>query len=621
MKKYFVFTLFISAQLLTAQIADKVILDSVVISNNRISYRVADLPKSIEVISSASLKSAPAQSFAEALQYVSGLDIRRRGPLGVQSDISIRGGSFDQVLILINGVRMNDAQTGHHTLYLPVEMLDIERVEIIRGPAARTYGQNAFSGAVNIITKTKDKSGINATLSYGSFGTLQAGLGGSFITPNGKLSQTIAANYSQSDGYDYNRAFDMKSIFYQGNYSINDKTKVEWFSGGSSRDFGANGFYALPTHKEQYEEVSTSISSVAMKNIFDKWTLTSRLSHRWNDDYYVFDRKRPEIFTNKTTSNRYTADINASIYNSLGILGVGAEVSFESLNSLRLGNHNRNIASLFAEQKMVLVNEKLNITPGIFLNKFSDRKVQILPGLDLSYQFTKRFKIYGGVNYANRIPTYTDLYYRSSVEKGNAELLSESVRSIEIGGSISEGNTYLKVSAYRNMTNNLIDWTKKTNKDTFWIARNYVATNFNGLEVSSALDFANFLNFKNTFTVDFSASFINAEAANSDNQYITRYQFNHIGSQFIMGLKKGYLDNRLLLQVHYRLIDRVGEDIDPITKNNLLDVNLFDAAISYYHKNFTLKYTVNNLTDQSYKEINNVLMPGRWHQVLLGVRF
>ena len=617
MKQFCIGLLVCFSFVLNAQIINNVVLDSVEVTNNRITQKLSEVPKAIKIITAAELKSAPAQSFAEALQYVAGIDIRRRGPLGVQSDISIRGGSFDQVLILINGVRMNDAQTGHHTLYLPVEILDIERVEITKGPAARTYGQNAFSGAVNIVTKVRDENGVNASLAYGSFNTLQASLSGGFITNNKKLKQNLALNYSNSDGYDYNRDFTAKSLFYQGQLHLGSFSTLDWFSGGSSRKFGANGFYALPIHRDQYEEVSTAISAISLKNIFDKWSLTSRISHRWNDDYYEFVRNNPQIFNNKTTGNRYTADLNASVYNKLGTLGLGVEMSFETLKSLGLGNHERNILSAFAEQKIVIYEERLKIIPGVFINKFSDRKVQIFPGLDLSYQLSKRAKVYGGINYANRIPTYTDLYYRSSVERGNADLVSESVRSFEIGAEMSKRYGQLKIAAYKNYTENLIDWTKNAVNDQFWIARNYVAANFTGLELSGALNLSELTGGENAFGIDVNASFISAESANDDNQYITRYQFNHIGRQLTGTVKKGFFDNNLNINLSYRLIDRVGEDLDPITKSNLLDVNLLDAAIMYNWKHLSLKYTVNNITNQSYKEINNVLMPGRWHQVQL----
>ncbi len=619
MKKLYIFILLFFVKPIFAQFSSSVILDSIEISNNRISQTIQNVPKSIQIITSEALKNSAAQSLAEALQFVAGIDIRRRGPIGVQSDVSIRGGSFDQVLILINGVRMNDAQTGHHTLYLPIEMLDIERVEIIRGPAARTYGQNAFSGAINIVTKIPKENGVNAYTSYGSFATLQAGVNLNLNLLDNKFNQSLALNYAKSDGYDYNRDFNSGAIFYQGKLALNRNTTVELFSGTSFRHFGANGFYALPTHIDQYEEVSTSISSFSIKKVFDKLTLMARGSWRWNDDYYEFVRNKPEIFNNKTTSNRLTFDVNASYYNALGTLGIGIEYTDEDLKSKGLGNHNRSILSGFVEQKFEFFDDNFQIVPGFFINKFSDRSVQVFPGIDLSYQLKGGIKIFGGLNYANRIPTYTDLYYTSRVEKGNADLLSESVRSIEVGVEKLSKTYNLGFSVYKNYTQDLIDWTKTSNADAFWIARNYVAANFKGLEIKSGFNFANMYQLKNALAFDLSGSFIAAETSNDDQTYITRYQFNHLGTQLLANLKFGALDNKLGFNVFYRYLDRVGKDIDPLTNKDLLDTQLIDLSVSYTFKKINFKYTLNNATNQKYKEISNVLMPGTWHQFRIGI--
>ena len=94
----------------------------------------------------------PVRSINELLDYVPGIDVRSRGTNGVQADITMRGGTFDQVIILLNGINITDPQTGHQNLDLPVDISVIDRIEVLQGTALNVFGLSAFSGAINIIT-------------------------------------------------------------------------------------------------------------------------------------------------------------------------------------------------------------------------------------------------------------------------------------------------------------------------------------------------------------------------------------------------------------------------------------------------------------------------------------
>ena len=146
-------------------------LSEVVVSAQRAPMLSSQLMRSVQVIPRRDIELSPAHDIGSLLQYVGGVDLRRRGSLGAQADIGIRGGTFDQTLILLNGINMTDPQTGHHNLNLPVDLHSIERIEILRGPAARVFGPNAFSGAVNIITREPGQPFFHASLSGGQHAT------------------------------------------------------------------------------------------------------------------------------------------------------------------------------------------------------------------------------------------------------------------------------------------------------------------------------------------------------------------------------------------------------------------------------------------------------------------
>ena len=110
--------------------------------------------RTISIITIEDIKNSPATNLVELLQQEAGVDIRRQGVYGMQSDLYIRGGGFDQTLLLIDGIKSEDPQTGHHTLNIALPLEVIKRIEIIKGPAARIFGQNSFTGAINIVTKS-----------------------------------------------------------------------------------------------------------------------------------------------------------------------------------------------------------------------------------------------------------------------------------------------------------------------------------------------------------------------------------------------------------------------------------------------------------------------------------
>ncbi|MCD7902125.1 MAG: TonB-dependent receptor plug domain-containing protein [Bacteroides sp.] len=151
--------LFIASQLSSQEnknqkkFSENILLEEVTVTSSRISMPQAQTPKLVTVITRDEIKKAPVNSILELLSYAANIDVLQRGPHGAQADISIRGGSFDQTAVLLNGVNISNAQTGHYSFDIPVNLSDIERIEVLHGPSALVYGTSAFSGGINIITK------------------------------------------------------------------------------------------------------------------------------------------------------------------------------------------------------------------------------------------------------------------------------------------------------------------------------------------------------------------------------------------------------------------------------------------------------------------------------------
>lgn len=589
----------------------QVVSKEVIVLGDRLSIPISKATRGIEVIDQEEIALMPATNIAELLQYYAGMDIRRRGVNGVQADVGIRGGSFDQTLVLINGVKMNDQQTGHHMMNLPVAIQDIERIEIIKGPAAMIYGQNALSGVINIVTKKPKSLEVNADVSYGTFGMENQSL--TISAPIKKYKQSLSLTRNVSDGYRYNTDYNILTANYQSSVKINNRNEISLLAGYTERKFGANAFYASENFMDQYEEVQTSLFAIQSKHVFKKLILNTRLNWRRNQDIYLFLRDDPGFYRNRHLGNRVggEANLNYQISKS-GLLGVGVELSKEYLRSNNLGDFDRDIVSGYIDYRWN-VTDKLFVHPGVFINKWSDTDVKVFPGINVSYEINNDLSLYGAYNYANRVPTYTDLYYQSPSESGNPDLLSETLQSTEIGIKYLTTGLQLKAAAYYNKGMNLIDWSKDSVNQVQWLARNFRDITTTGLEIGLTLNVHEYLVMKPSLTLTYNVSFIKSESSDDIANVVSRYALEHLGNQHIYGLNAGFLSNKLNIAVLGRSITRAA-----YSDNILFDYSLLDAKLGYKFKNFTLYVNGNNLLDRAYRETTLVEMPGR--SLLFGLR-
>lgn len=558
-----------------------------------ITGKLMDLPLkkssvNVTIIDKAQIQNSAAQSLEEVLAYYTGMDIRKRGANGVQTDLSIRGSSFEQVLLLVNGVRMADSQTGHNAMNLPFDLASVEKIEILKGTAARGFGNGAYAGVVNIITKPNNTDNIIVRGEGGDFNSYAYGAASNFGTE--KFRNFIQVNNSESDGYRYNTDYKIKNIWYQNNLAIKDGN-LKLMSGIQEKKFGANGFYASPAAKDQYEEVQVSlVSAILEKKLSENINFNAKTYWRRAQDMYLFLRNNPSYYRNMHIGNNIGLDVSANFKSKLGITGVGADVRKEFLASSRLGSRERFVSQAFLEHHFSLFNESLNISPGISWTKFSDGKDYFLPGIDVSYNEDNN-KFYANFAKVNRIPTYTDLYYTSLTEHGNPDLKAETAWSGEFGYQYQDGQNFLKYSMFWRKTTNAIDWQKATSTSP-WTAQNVGTLETKGFEVEANHQINNWLGYSFGYTY--------LENQHLDDKIASRYSLDNLRHQFVAKLKNNY--KGLVNELIYRYNERV----------NLGSYNLLDDKISYQFKNFNVYVLVNNITNSEYVETSLVPMPGRW---------
>ena len=565
-------------------------LKEVVVSTTKLEIPFSKNFRTVKIISSDYIKNSPASNVSDLLQEITGIDVRRRGVGGVQGDLYIRGGGFDQTLLLVDGMKMDDAQTGHHTLNMILPLYLIERIEVIKGPAARIFGQNAFNGAINIVTKEikGEKKQIDLSLkeiSYGSFEQKNISAVTKIIT--NKLKSLISFSNNNSDGYRHNTDYKRNNYFVKTSFNLKS-SPIDVIASFTENKFGANGFYASPSATEQYEETQASLLGVSTTINSEKLSIKPRLYWRRGQDEYIYIRDNPSVYRNLHKTNKVSAELSGSYFSNSGVTGFGIDLSTVNISSNNLGEHDRTTVNLFVDHTFKLFDEKLVLSPGIAVSYFSDMSFHSFPGIDLGYNINSNFKLYSNIGKTFRIPTYTDFYYSDRTTIGNENLNPESATSTELGFKYNTSNFKISGAFFNRKAKNIIDYVKE-NENDLWNAVNIGSLKTTGFE----LDFR--YNFQNQ-------NYLNLGYTNiKDNNYVTninfsKYSLNSLKHHFTSKLNLNYIRN-----VNHSFVYKYAERSDKSS------YNVLDSKIMYKKGLFIY---VNNIFDEVYSETNLVPMPG-----------
>ena len=586
-----------------------------VVSSPRIELELFESSKTVQVVSKEEIINSPANNVAELLQQVAGIDIRRRGTSGMQADLYIRGGGFDQTLLLIDGIKVEDPQTGHHTMNMALPIEVIERIEIIKGSASRIYGQNAFTGAINIITSKVAEDMVSIKLEAGSYEQQNAS-----VTISKKIQdQSVLFHYSNnsSEGHKYNTDYKNENYFLKNSFNIKGQL-IDMISSFNERKFGANGFYASPEAIDQYEETQASLLGLSTKIVKENLIIKPKLYWKRNQDMYVYLRHNPAVYRNLHISNKVGFEVNGSYKSELGSTGFGLDVSSVKLSSNNLGNRNRTMVNLFLEQQVKFADEKIDLTPGVAFSYFSDvstnmnyqsnffRNFFAYPGLDIGYQINDDIKLYSNIGYTYRVPTYTDLYYNSPTTIGNDNLNPEKALTQEFGARFDKDGLNINFVVFNRDASDVIDYVKNI-ESAPWEASNIREINTKGYEVNLSYDF--FLAAFLEHSINIGYTNIKDDLKQTDfdfSRYTLNSLKNHITSSYSFEIKKN-----LNSSIVYKYAERsFGENY-----------SVMDLKLNYTLKNYKISLTGNNLFDTIYSETNLVEMPGRNILVGLNVKF
>lgn len=563
--------------------AQETVLDEVIVSSPRIELSMGQQSRSVTTITAEEIAESGANTLIDVLSDVAGIELRSRGAQDVQSDIYIRGGGFDQVLLLIDGIKVDNPQTGHHTLnaILPIEI--IERVEILKGAAGRVYGQNAFSGAINIVTKTPSTEDLKVTLSGGSFDYQKAAL---FATDQRESSShTLYAETISSDGYRYNTDYYNQNYLWKSSWKT-DQEPIELLASFNNRRFGANGFYASPTFTDQFEATQSSLLGLTT-SINGNWHIKPKLYWKRGQDEFILFKNDPSIYRNMHITNKLGAEVNATKKHALGTTGIGFELAHVSIRSNNLGEHARTLAHGYLEHRFV--SNRWDVTPGFSVSHYTDQDTFFYPGIDIGFQINGDSRLFFNSGYTYRIPTYTDLYYNDPTTLGNESLLPEKALSTELGFRHRQNNWKLSISLFQREAKNYIDYVVLAGEER-WQATNIDQILSQGGELDVVLN-----SNSHKFSVGYAYLKDDVDGVSSA---LSRYAINS---------RKHHLSTRWTLRWNSLITSSISYRY--AEQDSGYHYNVVDANMAVVKGRVKLSLSAHNILNADYTEQNLVPMP------------
>ena len=602
-------------------------IEEVIVSANRAQDN--DLTSNIQVISRSEIENAPAQTIEDLLEYAMNVDIRQRGGQGVQSDISIRGGTFEQVLVMLNGIKMNDPQTGHHTMDIPVSVEQIERIEVINGGASRIFGNYAYTGAINIITKSETTNSINISTGENKF----SDIGINYHSNIKNIKHNISLNQKRSDGYIKGTDYKIQNYFYQAKAKLN-KVDALLNVGHINKEFGAYSFYT-PKYPDQFELTQTTFASLQFKKE-GKISVENKMYWRRHNDEYILFRENPEWYHNFHQTNVYGMDFNIIQKTSTGSNVLGMEIRSDNIISNVLGNDLGNpimidtnnyyfkgastsIINFFAEKNIKLNN--LSVSSGVMMNINPNYENDFFPGIDLAYKLSDHFKLFASYSKSMRSPNYTELYYLSPTNEGNKNLAAERSSNQEFGLKWNGNGHKTTFTYYERIGKNMIDWVL-LNGDSIWRTQNLIKLTTKGYEFNSKIDLNHML--KTNFPISsLSINYAFNESDTSSSGFQSAYLLDFLTSNFSITAHQE-INSKLRIDWRASRQDREGGYTDFTTNKEIeyLPFWMISSRLSYtiFNKR-TLFCEINNLLDNEYVDFGNIIQPGRWIRVGMKINF
>ena len=594
----------------------------------------------ITQVSQAEIEALPVQTVADILQYLPGVDVRTRGANGAQADISMRGGTFDQVLVLLNGVPLNDFHTGHYALNIPVSTEMIERVEVLQGTSANLHG--AFSGAINIVTRNfpslqgGDRGRLSLQLTAGMNGLVNPELAASIQKDEALFN--VSAEYSRAEGYYAprptekeatacrNSDFQLANIYFQTRWrGLDVQAGAQWKDAGLGMGYGFGS-------QDQFDATRTAFASGRYEHRWGAWRLDAQAAYRANYDRYEWHRDQ-RLYGNFHFAQTASAALSAHYASRVGTTSFGVSVRNENMHSTNLGDTinpngqvpnvadfplsqvrvldlvkggNRFHTNYYAEQSFYYAGLSASIgINGTYNTQFGHH---LGGGANIGYEFKKAGTIYANANRSLRMPTFTDLYYNAGNQLGNRNLKPEEAWLLSVGYKGTWSGLSWSADWYYRWGKNIIDWVYvPTDTKRPFHAENQQQVNATGVEVSVAYRLNEWLR---CVSVDYAYTYLDLDLKEAGSRYLDYLSHKlaiHLEHGIYKGLGASWTVRFQKREGQYNNAEGEVADYQPVW--------LLDGSVYWQNKYLRVSADCTNITNTRYYDYGGILQPGAWAKI------
>ena len=563
--------------------------ETIVVTGTATPIPLSEADRDVTALPLTSAQRLLFQSFLDLLQDDAAIDLRQRGPGIFQADLSIRGASFGQTLILLDGMRLNDVQSGHLNLDSPAPFETISSVEVLKGAGSTLYGSDAVGGVVNLRTSRPEASELRVRLGAGNLGLGKIGfdqehLLGSVV--HAKLLEQLGFDRDRSTGFMPNR--DYRNLALSSLTSATTKLGVSSvYLAYSDRPYGADRFYGnYPSWERDKTWFASAHQQFGEQN-------EANFAFRRHTDLFVLYRDRPQIYANRHSVEGYQGNFRRTDKLPFhATLSYGVEGLAESIESTNLGTHSRKRASAYALYDLRSA-RRFSLSAGIREEIYGSRQVATSPTVSAGAWVNGRLKLRAASSRAFRLPSYTDLYYKDPANAGNPNLKPESATSYEGGADLYLlRNIHAGLTVFHRRDTNGIDYVRAGVTD-IWQATNFTNVHFTGVEASTVFDLPRQQHLSLAFTA------LRGIDANAD-VLLSKYAFNYPSQRAVVEYR-GELGGHVIARTRLGVVNRIARS----------PYGLWDASASRATGHLRPFVQLTNIAGTVYQEIPGVVMPQR----------